>query len=213
MISILAAVVAIIIIERRRSIDEEMMKANRNYLTRIFESVRAGIIIVDANPSALAMIGESKEDCIGKVCQLFISPAESENSPVSGQGQPLNSREQVLVTTSGARIPVIKSVVPLELDGRPCLLETFVDITDRKNAENNLMNALQKLKILSVVTRNEIITDIYALEGYLELIRDDLPAMQANPLSEKIDWVMARIRLKIAFFKDYDESGTKEPVW
>ena len=24
---------------------------------------------------------------------------------------------------------------------------------------------------------------------------------------------MARIRLKIAFFKDYDEFGTKEPVW
>ena len=84
------------------------------------------------------MMGESKEDCIGKVCQLFISPAESENSPVSGRGQPVNSQEQVLLTTSGARIPVIKSVVSLELDGRPCLLETFVDITDRKYAENNL---------------------------------------------------------------------------
>lgn len=185
MISILAAVVTIIIIERRRSIDEEMMKANRNYLTRIFESIRARIVIVDvesqrivdASPSALAMMGESKEDCIGKVCQLFISPAESENSPVSGQGQPVNRQEQVLLTTSGARIPVIKSVVPLELDGRPCLLETFVDITGRKNVENNLMNAVQKLKILSVVTRNEIITDLYALEGYIELIRDDLPAM------------------------------------
>ena len=185
MISILAAVVTIIIIERRRSIDEEMMEANRNYLTRIFESIRARIVIVDvesqrivdASPSALAMMGESKEDCIGKVCQWFISPAESENSPVSGQGQPVNRQEQVLLTTSGARIPVIKSVVPLELDGRPCLLETFVDITGRKNVENNLMNAVQKLKILLVVTRNEIITDLYALEGYIELIRYDLPAM------------------------------------
>jgi signal transduction histidine kinase len=88
-----------------------------------------------------------------------------------------------------------------------------VDITDRKKAEDDLVAAIQKLKILSVVTRNDIITDIYALEGYIELIRDDLPAMQAHPLSEKIDWVMERIRNKSAFFKDYDESGTKEPVW
>ncbi len=76
-----------------------------------------------------------------------------------------------------------------------------------------LVIAIQKLKILSVVTRNDIITDIYALEGYIESIREDLPSMQEHPLSEKIDWVMERIRHKSVFFKDYDESGTKEPVW
>ncbi|MDO9324409.1 MAG: ATP-binding protein [Methanoregula sp.] len=221
MISILAAVVGIIVIERRRSLDEEVMRANRNYLTQIFESVRAGIVIidakshtiVDANPSALAMIGESKENCIGKVCHLFICPAESGRCPISDLGQSVNNLEQVLLTTGGVSIPIIKYVVPLVLDGRPCLLETFVDITDRKKAEDNLLNAIQKLKILSVVTRNDIITDIYALEGYIELIVDDLPAIQAHPLFGKIEWVMERIRLKSAFFKDYDESGTKEPVW
>lgn len=221
MISILAAVIGIIVIERRRSIDEGLMEANRNYLTQIFESVRAGIIIidaeshtlVDANPSALAMIGVSKENCTGKVCHSFICPAEPRNCPVSNQGQSVNNQEQVLLTSRGVHIPIIKSVVPLVLDGKPCLLETFVDITDRKKAEEDLVTAIQKLKILSVVTRNDIITDIYALEGYIELIRDDLPTMQAHPLSGKINWVMDRIRLKIAFFKDYDESGTKEPVW
>jgi PAS domain S-box-containing protein len=220
-ISILAAVVGIIVIERRRSIDEEVMQANRNYLTQIFESVRAGIIIidaeshniVDANPSALAMIGESKEICIGKVCHSFICPADLGKCPISDLGQSVDSSERVLLTAGGSRIPIIKYVVPLVLDGRPCLLETFVDITDRKKAEDDLVAAIRKLKILSVVTRNEIITDIYALEGYLELIRDDMPLMQEHPLSKKIDWVMGRIRIKTAFFKDYDESGTKEPVW
>jgi PAS domain S-box-containing protein len=220
-VSILAAVVAIIVIERRRSIDEEMMKANRNYLTQIFESVRAGIIIidtkthtiVDANPSALAMIGASKENSIGKVCHSFICPAELGKCPITDLGQSVDNAERVILTPEGVRIPIIKYVVPLVLDGRPCLLETFVDITDRKKAEDDLVAAIQKLKILSVVTRNDIITDIYALEGYIDLIRDDLPAMQAHPLSEKIDWVMERIRNKSAFFKDYDESGTKEPVW
>jgi PAS domain S-box-containing protein len=221
MISILAAVVGIIVIERRRSIDEDVMQANRDYLTHIFESVRAGIIIidtethqiVDANPFALAMIRESKEDCIGKVCNSFICPAQPGECPILDLGQSVDKSERVLLTKGGGRIPIIKYVVPLVLDGRPCLLETFVDITDRKKAEDDLVAAIRKLKILSVVTRNEIITDIYALEGYLELIRDDLPAMQEHPLSKKIDWVMERIQMKTAFFKDYDESGTKEPVW
>ena len=220
-ISILAAVVGIIVIERRRSIDEEVMLANRNYLTQIFESVRAGIIIidaeshhlVDANPSALAMIGESKENCIGKICHSFICPADLGKCPISDLGQTVDNSERVLLTAGGVHIPIIKYVVPLVLDGRPCLLETFVDITDRKKAEDDLVAAIRKLKILSVVTRNEIISDIYALEGYLELIRDDLKVMQEHPLSGKIDWVMERIRLKSAFFKDYDESGTKDPVW
>lgn len=219
-ISFLAAVVGIIVIERRRSVDEELMLSNRNYLTQIFESVRAGILIidaksltiVDANPSALAMIGESKENIVGKDGHLFIAAAGPGNSP-SDPGLSVNDSEEVLVTAQGAHIPIIRYAVPLVLEGRPCLLETFVDITDRKKAEDNLVNAIAKLKILSVVTRNDIITDIYALEGYIELIRDDLPAMQAHPLSGKIDWVMERIRIKSAFFKDYDESGTKEPVW
>jgi PAS domain S-box-containing protein len=220
MVSILAAVVAIIVIERRRSIDEAVMQANRNYLTKIFESVRAGIMIVDAethhivdvNPSAAALIGADRKEIIGKVCHSFVCPAESGKCPITDLGIAVENSEQVLLTAGGVSIPIIKYVVPLVLDGRPCLLETFVDITDRKKAEDDLVAAIRKLKILSVVTRNEIITDIYALEGYLELIRDDLPALNAHPLLERIDWVMERIRLKTAFFKDYDESGTKEPV-
>jgi len=220
-ISILAAVVAIVVIERRRSIDEEVIKANRYYLTQIFESVRAGLLIIDAeshriidvNPSAVAMIGASRETILGNVCHTFVCPAEPGKCPITDLGLSVNNAEQVLLTAGGERIPIIKYVVPLVLNGRSCLLETFVDITDRKKAENDLVTAIQKLKILSVVTRNDIITDIYALEGYIELIMDDLPAMRSHPLSERIEWVMERIRHKSAFFKDYDESGTKEPVW
>jgi len=35
-------------------------------------------------------------------------------------------------------VPILKSVIRVKLNGRDCLVETFVDITDRKRAEENL---------------------------------------------------------------------------
>jgi len=220
-LAILAAIVGIVVIEHRRSIDEELILANRNYLTKVFESVRAGIMIidanthqiVDANPAALALIGASKENVIGHVCHTFICPDQAGKCPLSDLGQPLDNAERMLVTLDGRRVPIIKYAVPVVLDGSPRFLETFVDITDRKKAEEDLVAAVRKLKVLSVVTRNDIISDIYALDGYLALITEEFPEVAKHPLAEKVAWVMERIRLKSAFFRDYDDAGTKEPVW
>ncbi len=144
-ISILAAVVAIVVIERRRSIDEEAMQENRYYLTQIFESVRAGILIIDAeshriidvNPSAVAMIGASRETILGMFAMRLFVLQNLGKCPITDWGLSVNNAEQVLLTAGGERIPIIKYVVPLVLHGRSCLLETFVDITDRKKAEND----------------------------------------------------------------------------
>jgi PAS domain S-box-containing protein len=220
-LAILAAIIGIVVIERRRSIDEELIVANRNYMKRVFESVQAGIMIidakthmiVDANPTALALIGASKDQVAGRVCHTFLCPDEAGKCPLSDLGQAIDHAERTLVTLDGRRVPVINHAVPVVLDGSPRFLETFVDITDRKKAEEDLVAAVRKLKVLSVVTRNDIISDIYALAGYLELIKEETPGFATSPLAEKVEWVMERIRLKSAFFRDYDDAGTKEPVW
>ena len=220
-LSILAAVVGVVVIERRRSIDENLMVANRNYLTRIFESVPAGILIVDAttrvildaNPAALSMTGAPLEDVCGQSCRRFLSAADGGGKPVANPGRTADPSERVLVTADGRRIPVIGSAMQVVLDGTPSILVTFVDISDRKKAEEDLVAAIRKLKVLSTVTRNDIISDIYALSGYLALLTEDVPEVAANPISEKIAWVMERISRKSAFFRDYDDAGTGEPVW
>lgn len=220
-ISILAAVVGIIVIERRRSIDEELIVANKNYLNTIFESVQAGILIVDAtthrildaNPVALVLMGAKKDDVLDREHSHFIGN-ECENTPPFNDPKcDLRLTETVLLKTDGARIPIIRSVLPIVLDKKNCFLETFVDISERKKAEEDLLAAVRKLKVLSVVTRNDIISDIYALAGYLELLKEESPDLCNNPLTRKIDWVMERIREKSVFFRDYDEAGTKSPVW
>jgi hypothetical protein len=62
----------------------------------------------------------------------------------------------VLLTASGKRVPILKTVVPVILAGREHLLESFLDITERKQAEEErerligeLQEALAKVKTLS----------------------------------------------------------------
>jgi len=44
----------------------------------------------------------------------------------------------VLLKPDGARVPILKSVVPITLKGENYLLESFIDITERKKAEEEL---------------------------------------------------------------------------
>jgi PAS domain S-box-containing protein len=114
----------------------------KDYLDLIFSSVKAGIVIIDAkthvivdtNPAAREMIGADEEEIIGKVCHRFICPAEAGKCPITDLGHYIDSSERTLITVNGAKKSIIKYVTPARLYGRDCLLETFIDNTQRKQA-------------------------------------------------------------------------------
>jgi two-component system sensor kinase FixL len=97
--------------------------------------------IVDANPLALQLIGVPKEQVVGKVCHEFICPAERGKCPISDLGQSVDQSERVLIRAGSKRVPIIKTVTSTTLQGRAFLVESFLDITARKKAEE----ALEKL--------------------------------------------------------------------
>ncbi|MGB8060582.1 MAG: PAS domain S-box protein [Candidatus Sulfotelmatobacter sp.] len=112
----------------------------------IFEGVETGIFvidpdshqIVDANPVALDLIGASEQQTVGTICHQFICPAEKGRCPVTDLGQTVDNSERTLLTLKGERRSIIKTVRPVELDGHRYLLESFLDITERKRAEKAL---------------------------------------------------------------------------
>ncbi len=132
---------------------EQSLKASEDYLKRIFEAVQAGIAIIDAatheildvNPSAVRMYKGRKEDLVGKPCHTFICPAERGKCPVSDLGQDVDNSERVLLAADGACVSIIKYVVPITLQGRACLLETFIDNTQQKEAEQALHESEKRL--------------------------------------------------------------------
>jgi PAS domain S-box-containing protein len=125
---------------------KQALQENQSRLQAIVDSVQTGIVvidpethqIVDVNPVALKLIGAPRGKVVGAECHKFICPAERDRCPVSDLGQTVDNSERVLLTVSGERRAIIKTVVPVVIGGRQHLLESFIDITDRKRAEEEL---------------------------------------------------------------------------
>ena len=134
--------------------------------------------IVDANPMACEMIGAVKEEIVGHVCHRFICPAQEGRCPITDLGQKVDNAERVLVKACGENLPVLKTVVPFTLNTRRLLLESFVDISERKRAECALLQAkeaaeaanLAKSRFLANMS-HEIRTPLNAIIGFSDLLR------------------------------------------
>jgi diguanylate cyclase (GGDEF)-like protein/PAS domain S-box-containing protein len=128
-------------LERKQA--EETLKETKGRLKTIVDSVQTGIIlidaesrrIVDANDVAASMIGAPKHRLLGATCHNTICPQPPGRCPIIDRGQAIENCEDLLLTAGGARLPVIKNVATVMLNGRKHLLESFIDISDRKQAE------------------------------------------------------------------------------
>ena len=167
--------------ERRQA--ENAIHESQARLRAVFEGVETGIFlidpaehrIVDANPVALHLVGAPMEKVAGAVCHRFVCPAEKGRCPVTDLGQTVDNSERVLLTVAGEKRAIIKTVRPVEMGGRPYLLESFLDITDRKRAEQSLAEQRAYLNTLIEVSPLGIV--VLDHEGRIQM---------ANPALERL---------------------------
>jgi len=139
--------IAIDISERKRM--EEALRESGERLRTIFDSMSAGImvidpkmhVIVDANPAAIEMVGAPKDQILGSICHKYLCPAEKEHCPITDLGRTVDNAEGVLLRVDGKTASIIKSVYSIVLGGREHLLESFIDITERKRMEEELVKS------------------------------------------------------------------------
>ncbi len=138
--------------EERRKAKEELRQsqkaAEEALQTRelILDTMPVGVIVVGrdktirrVNKTALMMMGcNSLQEVIGNTCHKIICPNEVNKCPVIDLGNSDDNSEKVLVNSDGQEIPILKTVLPITLEGEDVLLEAFVDITDRRKAEQEL---------------------------------------------------------------------------
>jgi len=140
------------ITERRKA--EEALRESEERLKTLIDSMQAGVVIIDAetheitdvNPVAAEMIGAPKEEIIGSVCHKYICPAEGGKCPITDLGHKIDSSERVLINAEGESVPILKTVVPITLKGRSYLVESFLDLADRKRSEQDLQKAKDELE-------------------------------------------------------------------
>jgi PAS domain S-box-containing protein len=87
------------------------------------------------------------------------------------------------------------------------------DISDRKRVEDALRYANEKLNLLTAITRHDVLNDIAALGMYLEL-QETTGAPGPGPgLAGKLVPLVASLRRKMEFTRDYADLGMKMPGW
>jgi PAS domain S-box-containing protein len=140
-------------ISERKQMEKDLAEREAQMRT-IFDYASAGIVvidpenhlIVDANPTAVKMIGMDREEVLGSTCHRFICPAEKGRCPITDLNEEVDNSERILLTGEGRKIPILKTVGPIILKGRRHLLESFVDISRLKETENQLKAAHDDLE-------------------------------------------------------------------
>ena len=194
--------------ERKRT--EEALKNSENYLLKIFNSTQSGLVVIDpetymifdANSTAAELIGTEKSCIVGSSCKKWFCHAENEQCPVMDLGQQIIRSECVLLNIRGERKPIIKTVVPVQLGSREYLLESFVDITEHKKAEEAFRESEERYCTLFRNVNDAIFLHGFTDEGLpgqfigvneiacdrLQYTRDELLGMSPHDIDAPETW-------------------------
>jgi PAS domain S-box-containing protein len=142
-------------IEVRENVERALQESSTR-LKAIFDTVQAGIvlvrtedhIIVDVNEAAAKMIGMPKALIMGRVCHKYICPAEEGKCPISDLSLTVDNSERALLTADGKELQILKTVIPVTLGEKEYLLESFVDLTERKKAKEESRKTEEKYRTL-----------------------------------------------------------------
>ena len=141
----------------QQKVAEEILREREQYFRTVLDSLRAGVVTMDAqthqiedvNQYAAELMGEEKAKIIGLSYHQFVCPADLDQPPLTDLQQRVDISERGLLTASGQSLPIIRSVTPVTRKGREYLIESFVDISSRKQAETSLRESEERFRRLA----------------------------------------------------------------
>jgi PAS domain S-box-containing protein len=87
------------------------------------------------------------------------------------------------------------------------------DITAQKNAESALRQAHRNLGVMNTITRHDILNQLTAVFGYLEIARETNADTKVAECLDKAYLAAETIRGQITFTKEYQEIGCSDAQW
>ncbi len=140
-------------ISEKKRVEKEAETSRKNLLT-ILEKSPYGVVLIGknrkilwANDYARSLVNvEDLSQLIGARCETYISSVSQCECPLLDKGKTFEKSEEILRRHDGTQIPILKSAVLVEHNGEEVLLETFIDISERKKAESELRRYSEEIE-------------------------------------------------------------------
>lgn len=108
-------------------------------------------------------------------------------------------------------VEVRESIV--EYHGKPAIMGTALDVTETRKNRNALKSANEKLNLLSSITRHDLLNQITAVMGFVDLASEDGDHGQVQSYLGKASSVIQRMYKLLQFTRDYQNLGMQAPAW
>ncbi|MBK8164836.1 MAG: response regulator [bacterium] len=203
----------------------------------IRDTIQTGVIIVDANTltiidanrTASELLAVPGDRLLGRGCKDLLCSDPGEGCPVLNGRSNYCGSPSLIRRDDGSEIPVLKTVVPVDLGGRACLFDCFVDVSEQKRAELRLQETLDELEAVFesslvgiMVLQNRILTKVNRrlcdMFGYApeELIGDGPQKLHLShekfvEFGERYYWRLAEHEICEVEYPLRHRSG--RPVW
>ncbi|MCU0631827.1 MAG: PAS domain S-box protein [Methanolinea sp.] len=227
----LVMVMAFLFVIERKQKEDELLASSRKAIQESEERYRllftqspVGIlqvgqdgVILTVNQKCAEILGLPPNDLIGfNIRTQLQNPGLIAAIQDIPRGKPAYYEGKYQSVGSGKVSSVRILVHPLfsEEEGYSGAIAIIEDISDRKLAEEALFQANQKLNLLNTITRHDILNQLLALKGYLELSGD----FRNDPEKERYILDRAKkaadtIERHIIFTRDYQDMGVKNANW
>lgn len=89
--------------------------------------------ILAVNPALEEMSGFSEKEMLGKICHDFVCASDIARCPILDLGVCLEHSERRLLRKDKPSLPILKSAIPVQFDGKAAVLETISDLSEQQN--------------------------------------------------------------------------------
>ncbi len=190
------------IAERKKA--EEEIKKSRKVLQDMIDAMPFGVAVIGkdkrikrVNTAVCQLTGYSKDELVGQLCHKTLCPADENNCPILDQKQIVDHSERKLLTKDKKVVPILKSVIQLRLGDEDVLLEAFIDITERKQAEQKLQRlnaeleeANQEMKNFVYIASHDLREPLRKITAFGAMLRQSLKDKLSSDDAENLHFMI-----------------------
>jgi PAS domain S-box-containing protein len=211
-------------IDKAVKAEEELRRSEAHYRL-VFETAGSAMVIIDeegvmqsVNSAYERLSGYSRAEIEGKArWTSFLDPgyastliqeyAESARDPAAAsKGHPFRIKDKF-----GRELALVAYTAVIPGTGKTVV--SMVDETERVRYEEAMQQAGKKMDLLAKITRHDVMNQLAALFGYLELVQEREADPDTRALLAKARTASESIRRHIEFARDYQSMGRKRPQW